>query len=386
MAIAIEGAVRGQPWLWTAPTYDQVRIGWEETKRACGKNVRFNQDRMTAFFPNDGTILYRSLDDPDNARGHTAAGVVMDEASVVKPEAWYEVIRPVLLDTGGTAWFLFTPAGRNWVWRESMAAVEREDSAAWQVPTVGCRIVDGRLERAPHPYENPEIAFAEIEQLYRTLPERVFRQEILAEFVANEGTVFRNLDACLGAPRDPKPDQHATAKHQIVMGVDWGKHNDFTSISVGCLTCRVEVARDRFNRIDYHFQRGRLEALAERWHPRVILAESNAMGEPIIEQLQRAGLPVVGFSTTATSKPPLIENLALALERTEWQFQSDPVWTGELEAYERTVSSTTGRSSYGAPPGLHDDTVIARALMVWNGNRGQQVIEGSLDLLETWRG
>jgi hypothetical protein len=95
-----------------------------------------------------------------------------------------------------------------------------------------------------------------------------------------------------------------------------------------------------------------------------LLAESNAMGEPIIEQLRRDGVNVHGFMTTASSKPPLIENLALALERAEWQFQDDPVWTAELEAYERKVSATTGRSQYSAPEGVHDDTVIARALML----------------------
>ena len=69
-----------------------------------------------------------------------------------------------------------------------------------------------------------------------------------------------------------------------------------------------------------------------------------------------AGIQVQGFVFTASSKPPLIESLALAFER------EDPVATLELEAYERKVSGTTGRSAYSAPEGLHDDTVMARAL------------------------
>jgi hypothetical protein len=104
------------------------------------------------------------------------------------------------------------------------------------------------------------------------------------------------------------------------------------------------------------------------WKPGSILAESNSMGEPIIEQLQADGLPVKGFETTGTSKPPLIENLALTIERAEWKFQPDPIWTAELEAYERKVSPNTGRSTYSAPEGVHDDTVMARALMVWEGS------------------
>ena len=80
-----------------------------------------------------------------------------------------------------------------------------------------------------------------------------------------------------------------------------------------------------------------------------IIAEENAMGAPIIEELIREGLPVSPFQTTSTSKPPLIEHLALVLEREEMQFISDPIWTGELEAYERKISPVTGRSQYSAP-------------------------------------
>jgi hypothetical protein len=86
-------------------------------------------------------------------------------------------------------------------------------------------------------------------------------------------------------------------------------------------------------------------------------------------------LPVMAFDTTASSKPQLIENMGLALEREEWQFQADPVWTGEMEAYERKVSAITGRSQYSAPEGLHDDTVIARALMLWSVNKKTQIID-----------
>jgi hypothetical protein len=318
---------------------------------------------MIANYPdNDGSIIYRSLDDPDNVRGHTADKVLIDEVGMVKGDAWYEVLRPMLIDTGGSSWGVGTPAGRNWFWREHSKAVELEDSVSWQIPTKGCKIIDGQLIRKPHPLENPDIAWSEIERVFETMPSDIFRQEIMSVFIEHEGVVFRNIVACLSAPLDPDPKDHKS--HTKIMGVDWGKHNDFTALSCGCAECMVELARDRFNQIDYIFQRGRLQVFYDKWEPDVIIAESNSIGEPIIEQLQEDGLPVIGFTTTASSKPPLIENLALAFEREEFQFQDDPIWTAELEAYERKVSVSTGRSQYGAPEGMHDDTVIARALML----------------------
>lgn len=371
MAIAVEEAAHGKRYFWGAPTFDQVRIGWRETKRACGNVAQFTQQRMMAEFPRGGAIIYRSLDDPDNARGHTADGIVVDEAGDVKSEAWFEVLRPMLMDTGGGAWFFGTPRGRNWFFAEHQAALSRDDTVSWQVPTLGCEIVDGALKRVPHPMENPDIEFSEIQHIFDTTPIDIFRQEILAEFIEDAGSVFRNIAACLNAPLRPQPSHHAG--HRLVMGVDWGKQQDFTVLSVVCMTCHAEVAVDRFNQIDYVFQRNRLRALYDRWKPEMIVAESNAMGEPIIEQLQRDGLPVVGFTTTASSKPKLIESLALAFEKEECQWLPDPVGKGELEAYERKINVHTGRSSYSAPSGLHDDTVMSRAL-AWSAQ--SRFIEG----------
>jgi hypothetical protein len=197
MAIAVERAVDGQRWIWGAPTYDQVRICWNEMKYAARPMANFTQSRMVAEFPTGGRVVFRSLDDPDNARGHTADGAIIDEAEKVKGAAWYEVIRPMLMDTGGDAWLMGTPLGRNWFWKEHILAVDREDSANWQIPTLGCEIVDDvQLVRKVHPLENPDIPWAEIVHLFETLPRRTFQQEILAQFLEGQGAVFRNISAC----------------------------------------------------------------------------------------------------------------------------------------------------------------------------------------------
>jgi len=297
------------------------------------------------ILPTGGEVTVRSADDPDSLRGEGLDFVVMDECAFMQENAWIEALRPALSDRRGRAMFISTPKGRNWFWRIWQRGLDDGEYHSWQLPTS----------------DNPYIAPEEIEAARESLPELTFEQEYLAVFLENEGSVFRNISACLGAPVSD-PDDHKD--HRIIVGVDWGKQADFTAISVGCADCHVELAIDRFNQIDYAFQRKRLQALAEKWSATQIQAESNAMGEPVIEELVRSGLPVRGFQTTASSKPPLIENLALVFEREEWQFINDPVWTAELEAYERQVSPVTGRSQYSAPEGMHDDTVIARALMV----------------------
>jgi hypothetical protein len=126
--------------------------------------------------------------------------------------------------------------------------------------------------------------------------------------------------------------------------------------------------------------------LAARWHVNLILAEENSIGGPNIEALQAAvGIPVRGFVTTAQSKPPLIQSLALALERQEMAWLDVPVATAELAAYEARVSPQTGRVAYSAPAGMHDDTVIARALTWAAIQRGAPDLPPDvLEVLTTW--
>lgn len=197
MSIAVERAARGQRIVWGAPTYEQSTIGLEETRKAARDVAKFNLSRREAVFPTGGRILYRSLDDPDNVRGHTADGIVIDEVQKVKPAAYYEVLRPMLMDTGGWLWAIGTSNGLDWFWQERERAKTLEDSRAWSAPTLGAQIIterDGKgnptsryLLRQEHPLENPFVPFSEIDLLFNTTAEHVFRREILSDDEAAPG-------------------------------------------------------------------------------------------------------------------------------------------------------------------------------------------------------
>lgn len=337
----------GRAW-WVAPTYRMSDVGWRPLRQMAGRiGAEIRKADRQIVLPGGGEISVRSADNPDTLRGDSLDFVVIDECSFTAEETWTEALRPALADRQGKAMFISTPTGRNWFWRLWQRGLGDDPVyKSWQFPTSA----------------NPYILPSEIEAARQSLPELTFEQEFMAVFLEGQGTVFRNINACLKAP-STTPEAHKG--HRIVAGCDWAKQADYTAFSFGCVDCRCEVDRDRFNKIDYAFQVQRLKAMADKWQPMAVLTELNSIGQPVFEQLQRLGLPVVGFKTTASSKPPLIENLALALEKAEWQFQPDPIWTAELEAYERKVSPATGRSQYSAPDGMHDDTVMVRALMTW---------------------
>lgn len=338
---AIDGGMVG----WFSPTYRMLNEVWKaihETTRPLHSRVSLQEHRIELI--TGGVIDCWSLDAYDSVRGRKYHRVVIDEAAMVPDlgDAWQAAIRPTLTDYRGDAFFLSTPKGINFFHECYSRGVDdtQDEWQAWHAPTTA----------------NPYIDPAEVEAARVELPEQVFRQEYLAEFLQNEGAVFRNIDDCLS------PDTGDHKGHRLFAGVDWGQQNDFTAISIICGTCKHEVELDRFNKIEFAFQRARLKAIIDRWRVQAVIAETNSIGQPNLEALVREGLPVRGFETTASSKPPLIQSLALALERVECQWLPDPVGRVELLSYEAKRNATTGRVSYSAPSGGHDDTVMARAL------------------------
>lgn len=343
LCIAV-AATGGRSW-WVAPSYPVATVGWRLIKRLSGQipGVAIHQGDRLVTLPGGGEIQVRSADNPDSLRGEGLDFVVLDECAFMREEAWTEALRPALSDRHGRAMFISTPKGRNWFWRlwQRCQDETQDEWHGWQLPTS----------------DNPYISDSEIEAARQDLPERIFSQEYLAQFLDDAGGVFRRvLDAATAAPQDS-----GIHGHEYIFGVDWGRSNDFTAIAVFDLTTGELCHLDRFNQIDYQVQLGRLEALASRFRPRAIVAESNSMGQPLIDQLQRGNLPIVPFTTTNASKSIAIDALALAFERGALRIIPDPTLIGELQAYE-AERLPSGMIRYGAPAGMHDDTVMALAL------------------------
>lgn len=341
----IQTALTGKPAAFFAPTYKMMSDVWRElynTVQPVMRRTSAQEHRLELI--TGGVIDMWSLDTPDAPRGRKYARVIIDEAAMVPrlQEAWQASIRPTLTDYAGDAWFTSTPKGANYfrtLYQYGQDPLKPEWKS-WQMPTTA----------------NPHIQASEVEAARQELPERIFQQEYLALFLEDAGGVFRKVrDAATATRQEPTAGDY-------VIGVDWAMQNDFTVLVVMDARTGRMVDMDRFNQIDWHVQRQRLVTLADKWRVTRILAEHNSIGGPNIEALQRDDLPVDAFETTASSKPPLIESLALAFERGEIAIFNDPVLVGELEAYERTVSDVTGRSRYNAPDGQHDDCVIALAL------------------------
>lgn len=202
---------------------------------------------------------------------------------------------------------------------------------------------------------NPFIKPEEVEAAKRNLTERQFAQEFLAEFGLDEDSVFRNIETCLSSKLKPDPEPNRT----YVAGVDLARLSDYTVITI-LNDLGQQVALDRFRHTSWESAINRIVKLCRRFSAPAVI-DATGLGDPIIEQIQSSGLAIIPFRFTAVSKEPLIQSLAVKLEQNRLQLLNHQVQTNELMAYQAT-RSPSGAYRYSAPPGHHDDCVIALAL------------------------
>ena len=343
---ALTAADMGGSVAWAVPIYKNARSPWrfaEAMTAPVANQLRINRTERVMEFPSGGRLSIYSADNDVSIRGEAFDLVIVDEAAMVREETYTDVILPTLADRSGRVLLISTPKGRNWFWREwQRGKAGQPGYASFQAPTSA----------------NPIPSIKQAAELARErVSNRTYRQEWLAEFVEDGGGVFRGVRAVATVAPGAKPHPD----HVYVIGADWGRSNDYTVFTVIDATAREVVAIDRSNQVEYELQRGRLRNLVTHWHASVVVAETNAMGQPIVEALSRERIPVRPFVTTNATKSVIIDALALALERGELQLLQFEPLLDELEAFEvdRTAS---GLTRYGAPSGAHDDCVISLAL------------------------
>ena len=339
---------------WVAPSYKLLDEAWRMAKKLYRPFILRTDANLHRMELSTGAALdCWTMEDEDVGRGRKYGLVIVDEAAMARhlEAAWNAALSPTLTDYTGGAWFFSTPKGHNYFHSLSQEWQSDDEWAHHHAPSD----------------ENPYLPREEIERQRRKLPERIFAQEYLAQFLEDGGGVFRRVTAAVGTAlaTDPHEARDVGDGRAYVIGVDWGRHEDFTVIVVIDARARAVVAVDRFTQIDYAIQLSRLQAVQQRFPRAPILAESNSMGGPLVEQLQRMRLPVRAFQTTAASKAQAVEALALALEQGSIRIPPVQWLIDELLAFDQE-RLPSGSMRYGAPRGGHDDGVMALAI-AWHG-------------------
>lgn len=246
VVLAISCALAGGAVWWVGPTSREAGIGWRAMRTLAqqipGAQIKAGDRQIN--FPSGGWVAVLSAQS-QTLRGEGLDMVIVDEAAFLPGllKTWQEDLRATLSDRQGRALFISSPAGRGdfyHLWKRG-AEPEHADWAAWQATT----------------YDNPFIARVEVDAAKAELPDWVFRQEYLAEFVTFAGKVWKTFDPagpCVFRGPMKAPEGECWG------GIDFGFRNP-TVVAVG------DLADDRLDVFDGLYAR---ELTIEDLVPRVL--------------------------------------------------------------------------------------------------------------------
>lgn len=297
---------------------------------------------------NKSYIDFRSADKPENIEGFGYDDVFINEAGIVLKDEylWNNAIKPMLWDHNSPATIGGTPKGMG-LFHE-----------------LALRGQDPNQERYEFfhftSFDNPFLDAENLKIEIADMPERVVKQEIYAEFLEDTGVVFRNVTA-IATAQPAKP----IIGHSYVMGVDLAKVQDFTVITVYDRKTNKQVYQDRFNKLDWGYQKMKIKEVATFYNKALAIVDATGIGDPIVDDLLRSGVAVEPVHLTNEIKKQIIEKLATWIELGKINILNVPETIIELNSFTYDIS-TTGKVMYNAPAGFHDDIVISHALAVWS--------------------
>lgn len=347
---------RGSVKIWiVAPTYELSRKVFEyvvkfllEFDKGFAKHI--SERPQPNIRVSEGIwIQCKSATEPMSMLGEELDLAVIDEAPLIGNKTYHQYIYPLTIAKSRNCrtYLIGTPRGKDWF--QALYLILKEKNAAFHFTTL----------------DGVETDEATLEEIKKVTPDLLFRQEYLAEFLDEAGTVFKNLDKIMGGNlQDAKPGRPYT------IGVDLGQMDDYTVITVIDRDTHELVHFDRFRNIDYPLQKEHIIAKAKRYNNARVIIDATGVGKPIYQDLGKSGVFVEDFTFTGKSKEELIGNLIVFINEGYIKIPNIPDLVDELKAFEYIyINEKTGEklrnTRYSAPKGFHDDCVMSLALAVW---------------------
>lgn len=333
------------------PTYSAAKEAvWKDPMmlfRIIPKEIieKTNEQELTIYLKCGSIISLKGADNPQRLRGAGPLGVVLDEFDEMKIETWGEIVEPILRANGGWAWFIGTPRGKRHLHKFYMRGQNADfpEWKSWLLKASTSGVIPAR----------------ELKNSRATMSQAHYNQEWECDFLEGEGKVFRGVRAVMTAqPRKPNKDSI------YIIGADLGKTIDYTVLTVYDRKTLTQVYQDRFKDLEWPYQKRKIREISKHFNNALVYLDATGLGDPIADYLIRAKVPVEPIKITAPLKKEMVEKLAIWIEQGLIKMIPTEQSLIEFDNFSYEIGKT-GRITYCAPEGEHDDIVIAQALAIW---------------------
>jgi len=304
-----------------------------------------NENLMSIKLTNGSYIRIKGSDHPEALRGPNVCGIVMDEFSRMRPETW-AILSPMIVATKGWAIFVSTPAGKNHLYDFYKRGIS--DQVNWKRWRSWYMTV----------HDSGLLTQEEMDAEYENIGPEMYSQEYLCAWLEGAGQVFRGVDKVLTAV-----EQGPISEHLYVIGCDIAKLQDFTVITVFDRQNNMQVFQDRFTRIDWPLQKRRIAEVSKLYNGAMVSLDATGIGDSMSDELTYLGVSVNPVKITEPQKRVMIDKLQTWIQNRWISILPKKETINELGDY-AYKKGPTGRYTYSAPSGRHDDIVISLCLAV----------------------
>lgn len=322
---------------WVSPIYKQSKKVYLELKKATLSSGLFQYNDTELIVKGFGSVIqFFSAERPDGIRGNTFDYLICDEFDFMKANTWEEVLQPTVLVKGKKVVFISTPKGKRMMYKLSLLRHDDDRYRYFQYSS----------------YDNPMIDPREIDAIRLTVPDHIFRQEYLAEFIDGATGLFRNVRESI---------RQSSQVGKLYGGLDIGRADDYTVLTIGTKDGGVLFV-DRWRQDEWTNIIDKVASKINEYRADVYV-EVNNQGDVFFEMLKKkVGNLISPFTTTSKTKPIMIEDLAVSFEQNELSLPNIEYLIDELEAFTYVFDAKTRHVKYSAPEGIHDDSVMSLAL------------------------
>lgn len=331
--------------LYITPSLDQSRKVFKNIRKALSPHNllrKTNETLLEMETITSSTILFRSSEQKDTLRGYTVDFVVLDEAAFLSEEIW-GLISPMTDVRRATTLIISTPRFSSGFFYNMYSLALRGEN--------NCVLFDWSKEDTSM-FLSPE----RLEFYRNTMPEIQFRNEYLGQFADAQSVVFGDFKSCIASSLTLTP------YNELYVGIDYGNGmREDDTVAVALNEWGQQVFLDYWNDRTSIQSADYISSILSSYEDKniTIYAEQNSLGKPQIELLQERNHTVIPKVTTNTSKAEMVAKLQNAFEQHDITLIDDKRQTNELASYSYEYNPQTGKVTYNAPQGLHDDICIA---------------------------
>ena len=202
----------GKRYWFISPTYRQSKtVCWPILRRLFRDlPAKINESELTIHIQG-AEVALKGSDNEHGLRGVGLERCVMDEYGFMKGHIWGEIVRPMLADTGGSAFFIGTPNGFSHFWDVwSLGMGGDPEWKSWQYTTA----------------EGGYVTREEVEKAKSQMDERLWRQEFMGSWETVGSRAAYNFDRAV----------HVKEAKEVSRNKAWGldMNVDYMTAELSC--------------------------------------------------------------------------------------------------------------------------------------------------------